>query len=73
VDDVNQFYNSSELGFALDFIEKYQVSYIILGQLERAKYDPEGISKFSIYEDIYWQVVYQDQETIIYETLLDSD
>jgi uncharacterized membrane protein len=73
VDDVNQFYNSSELGFALKFLEKYQVSYIILGQLERAKYDPEGIEKFSIYEDIYWQVVYQDQETIIYESLLDSD
>ena len=72
VDDVNAFYDTADLGTAEDFIQKYQVSYIILGQLERAKYLPEGIAKFSEGEGVLWHVVYQDQETTIYQTHLDG-
>ncbi len=72
VNEVNEFYDTTDLQEAVDFLEKYQVSYIILGQLERAKYLPEGIAKFEEEEGILWRVVYQDQETTIYETLLNE-
>ena len=69
VDEINMFYDTEDLGFARDFLDKYQVEYIVLGQLERAKYLPEGIEKFKAAEGVLWEPVYQDQETIIYQTL----
>jgi uncharacterized membrane protein len=69
VDDVNAFYNSPDLEQAQDFLEEYQVSYIVVGLLERAEYLPEGIAKFRAGEGTLWQVVYQDGDTIIYKTL----
>jgi uncharacterized membrane protein len=45
------------------------VEYIVLGQLERAKYLPEGIKKFEDAEGVLWTSVYQDKETTIYQTL----
>lgn len=69
VEDVNLFYDTTDLGFAQNFLEKYDVQYIILGQLERANYLAEGIEKFKAAEGILWTPVYQDQETIIYQTL----
>jgi len=72
VEDVNSFYDTTDLQEARDFLEKYQVSYIILGQLERVKYLPEGIAKFEEGEGDLWQVVYQDRDTTIYQTLLEG-
>jgi len=69
VEEVNLFYDTTDLGFAQNFLEKYDVQYIILGQLERAKYLAEGIEKFKAAEGILWTPVYQDQETTIYQTL----
>ena len=69
VDDVNTFYDTTDLGFTRDFLEKYNVQYIVLGQLERAKYLPEGIEKFEVAEGILWKTVYHDQETTIYQAL----
>jgi len=73
VDDVNSFYDTTDLDSARVFLEKYQVSYIVLGQLERAKYDPAGIAKFIQCEGVCWEIVYQDQETTIYKTLLEYE
>ena len=69
VDDVNLFFDTEDLGFAKAFLDRYQVSYIIVGQLEKAKYSPEGIEKFNQGLDSLWQVVYQDRETTIYKTI----
>jgi YYY domain-containing protein len=73
VEDVNVFYDTSDLDYARDFLQQYQVSYIVLGQLERAKYSTEGIEKFLAGEGIHWKVVYQDQETVIYKSLLEIE
>jgi YYY domain-containing protein len=73
VEDVNLFYGSADLDAARDFLMEYQVRYIVLGQLERANYQPEGIAKFAAGEGILWRAVYQDQDTIIYESLLEFD
>jgi len=70
---VNLFYDSADLSAARDFLEEYQVSYIIVGQLERAKYLPEGIDKFDQGLGSLWRVVYQSQETTIYQTISETD
>jgi YYY domain-containing protein len=70
VEDVNLFYDTPDLLAARDFLKKYEVSYIILGQLERAKYHPDGIAKFEEGEDTFWKVVYQNREVKIYQSLL---
>jgi YYY domain-containing protein len=46
IDDVNNFYNTADIQTAQDFLKQYQVQYIIIGDLERAYYDPAGIAKF---------------------------
>ena len=56
------------------FLKKYQVKYIVVGQLERNVYpalDPvaDGLAKFEQYEGKYWKEVYHDGYTI-YEVIL---
>jgi uncharacterized membrane protein len=71
VDDVNFFYDIPDLEDKKAFLERYQVQYIVLGQLERAKYEPVGIAAFSDGEGKYWKVAYQDEETTIYQSVLE--
>jgi uncharacterized membrane protein len=75
----DSFYVTTDLPAALDFIHKYNVRYIIVGQLERAKYMPggfsnlvpagevDGLAKFETYNGKYWHSVYRDGSTVIYE------
>ncbi len=44
--DVQTIYNSSSLDEALPLLEAYGVRYLIVGELERALYEPAGIAKF---------------------------
>jgi YYY domain-containing protein len=46
IDDVNNFYTTTDIQAARDFLKQFQVQYIIVGDLERAYYAPEGIAKF---------------------------
>jgi len=69
VDEVGAFYNGIEPSLAHEFLKKYNVKYIIVGQLERAAYIPEGIAKFEQGEGKYWREVYRDGQTIIYEVM----
>lgn len=73
VEDVNVFYDTADLEAAKDFLETYQVRYIVVGQLERAKYLPEGISKFEQGLGTLWNVIYQNRETTIYQTISETD
>ena len=47
IDEVNNFYNTSDIQAATQFLNEYQVQYVIVGGLERAYYAPAGISKFA--------------------------
>jgi uncharacterized membrane protein len=74
VADISTFYNTLDVEWARTFLKKYQVKYIIVGQLERNVYpllDPslDGFAKFEKFEGKYWNVVYQDKNTTIYEVL----
>jgi YYY domain-containing protein len=67
VTEVANFYNSVDPEYARSFLDKYDVSYIIVGPLEWAAYTPEGIAKFSQLEGQYWSEVYRDGATAIYK------
>ena len=47
VEGVHEFYQTEDLQWTQDFLQKYDVSYIIIGQLEQAKYPGPGLEKFS--------------------------
>ena len=69
VNEVGEFYNSTDIESARRFLRMYGVRYIILGQLERAAYTPEGLAKFEQYDGTYWRSVYRDGQTVIYEVM----
>jgi uncharacterized membrane protein len=47
VNAVNDFYNTTDLGTAIQFLERYNVGYVIVGQMERGRYSADGIGKFA--------------------------
>lgn len=74
--EVDQFYTTTDLGAARAFLRKYNVRYIVLGQLERGHYSsPEfangaaGLEKFPAVEGVLWRTVYHDGDTVIYEVM----
>jgi uncharacterized membrane protein len=69
VDEVGTFYNSIDIESTRNFLRIYGVRYIIIGQLERAAYTPEGLAKFEQLEGTYWRAVYRDGNTVIYEVM----
>jgi len=69
VDAVNLFYTTEEKTYVVDFIDEYDVSYIVVGQLERVFYPGPGLDKFDMYIGQLWEEVYHSGETIIYQVL----
>jgi uncharacterized membrane protein len=73
--EVGDFYTTTDISLARDFLAKYDVKYIVVGQLEHAAYNrpdlpmPDGLSKFEQFEGSYWQEVYHDGKTSIYEVI----
>jgi uncharacterized membrane protein len=74
VDAIGMFYTTPDIESARAFLKKYQVKYIVVGQLEKNTYpvlNPmmDGLSKFKKYEGKYWKAVYHNANTTIYEVL----
>jgi YYY domain-containing protein len=67
--EIDQFYRTLDVQEAVQFLNKYDVSYIILGQVERGAYPGPGLEKFSEQDGILWQEVYRDRDTVIYEVI----
>ncbi len=67
VDQVGQFYSTQNQEEVKDFLRRYNIRYIVVGQLERAAYPAGGISKFESLNGILWDEVYRDGETVIYK------
>ena len=44
--DVQAIYNSASLAEVQPLLEQYDVAYIVVGELERALFQPAGIAKF---------------------------
>jgi uncharacterized membrane protein len=76
----DNFFTTPDMKVTMDYIHKYNVKYIIIGQLEWAKYVndnwaaetpgcPTCLDKFKQFDGVYWHAVYKDQDgkTVIYE------
>ena len=67
IQDVGTLYNSVDTFEAQDILDKYDVSYVYVGDLERAYYQPEGIAKFEqMAIDGRLEIAYQDSAVTIY-------
>jgi uncharacterized membrane protein len=69
INETEQFYLGTDGGAASDFLERYHVQYIIVGQLEQAAYPSVGLEKFPAFNGVLWREVYQDGGTTIYEVI----
>jgi len=74
VNQVGLFYATPDIQQALNFLKKFDVKYIVVGQLERNVYPPidletDGFAKFEEYNGKYWNAVYRDENTVIYEAI----
>jgi YYY domain-containing protein len=69
ISEVDNFYNTTDLQAVKEFLAKYNVRYIILGQLERNHYPGPGLDKFAAQTGILWNEIYRDGNTIIYEVI----
>ncbi len=67
--EIDNFYTGTDLAAARDFLRKFNVRYIILGQQERGKYPGPGLDKFPAADGSLWRSVYQDGDTVIYEVI----
>jgi uncharacterized membrane protein len=69
IEEITMFYSTISINNALDFLNTYNVKYIVLGQLERAYYPGDGLNKFEKYDGVYWKEVFRQDQTIIYEVI----
>jgi uncharacterized membrane protein len=54
---------------AKDILEKYDVSYIVVGKMEQVYFLPEGLDKFKALDGVYWTSVFEIGETTIYQVI----
>ncbi len=66
VNAVEAFYNSPMPEEKMVFLREYDVAYIIVGQMERGLYTADGIAAFAAGDGVYWDRVYQNEDTEIY-------
>jgi uncharacterized membrane protein len=67
IDEISNFYNTTDPAQAEAFLKKYNVKYIVVGQLEHIYYPGLGLDKFKTLDGVLWHQVYQIGETMIYE------
>ncbi|MCS6908570.1 MAG: DUF2298 domain-containing protein, partial [Anaerolineales bacterium] len=67
IEEIEEFYRTLDLQAAMNFLQKYNVRYIILGQQERGKYAGPGLEKFEAADGLLWREVYREGQTVIYE------
>ena len=67
VEEVGQFYQTTDRIAVESFLTEYDVSYVIVGQQEKAYYTNEGLVKFPAWEGELWDQVYSKEDTAIYQ------
>ncbi len=69
VDEITNFYQTTDLQVAEHFLDIYNVKYIIVGSLEQLYYPGPGLAKFTAQDGILWKAVYRDINTVVYEVI----
>ena len=65
--NVEKIYNSKDPLEAYKILKGYNAEYLVVGTLERAKYNKKGLSKFNSSDSTFWKLVYDTGETRIYK------
>ncbi len=73
VEAISLFYSTSSRDDVEDFLRRYDVQYIVVGQLEKANYPGSGLNKFEDWDGDLWQSVYSQDDTAIYRVLLNDE
>jgi YYY domain-containing protein len=63
--DIESIYNTLDPQTALTLLDKYDITYVYVGPLERSKYDPRGLDKF----ERFMEVAYQQDGVTIYQRI----
>ena len=67
--DVAEIYNTIRIGRAEELLRQYEVSYVVVGKMERINYSELGIGKFpQMAEQGLLSKVYSNSEVVIYRT-----
>ncbi len=67
---VQEAYNTPSIGRAREILDEMNVDLIIVGELERAYYDPAGLAKFNaMARQGYLRVIYDRFNTVIYQVI----
>jgi len=69
INQVAYFYQTSDREDAVEFLQRYDVEYVIVGQLEQIYYPGEGLEKFASLEGDLWEKVYENGSTTIYQVI----
>jgi uncharacterized membrane protein len=69
VNAINDFYETTDRAEATAFLARYGVSWIVVGQLERAYYPGDGLDKFPAWDGELWRQRFHQGETAIYEVV----
>ncbi|MFV9631581.1 MAG: hypothetical protein ACNYWM_11000 [Methanosarcinales archaeon] len=59
-------YNTTDNNNAIELLEKYNVEFIFIGELEIEKYSDDGLQKFSDHPE-YYMLIYENEGVSIYE------
>ncbi len=69
VKDINTFYSVADIAVAKELIEKYNIGYIVVGQLEKIIYPQEGIDKFFLNENGLFDLIYSSEDTNLFKVV----
>jgi YYY domain-containing protein len=68
--NVREIYDTGDLARTQKLLDHYGVSYIVVGPLEQAYYDPQGLAKFEkMVQQGYLQPAYANKSVKIYEVV----
>ena len=66
--DVRELYDTGDLVRAKELLDRYEVTYIVVGELERIYYSDAGLRKFQdLAKSGYMLPVYQNEQVVIYQ------
>ncbi len=65
VEDVSAFYSTTDWKEVRHLIERYQIDYVVIGQLERIVYPADGINKFLNAPEELFNIVYSAEDTVL--------
>jgi uncharacterized membrane protein len=61
--EIERLFNTTDFQETQTLLDKYDITYVYVGSLERDRYSAQGLRKF----DLFMDVVFQQDEVIIYQ------